>query len=221
LGDPEKKRVYDLGQYKPLFEAFTVSEESPPHRDPAYRRKRPPTNVSSGKPTMRELVEKYLPFFIRVSFVSFGFCLLLVLDYALPFNKTMEKVLDKYHFKEYSTRRYSRSTSMESIVIVTNEDRYRLAEIDHSNLNVGDLIFVSSSRLLKIPVSVQWAEGNTATFESTIYRNFIFLPLILLATSLLGIFLKRNSEWRFNFGIISGILLILNLGILFTYKLFV
>jgi curved DNA-binding protein CbpA len=221
LGDPEKKRVYDLGQYKPLLDAFTVPQEPPPHRDPAYRRRRPVTNATAAKPTMRDLLEKYLPHFVKVSLVSFGFCMLLFLDYLLPFTKTLEKVIEKYHYQQYATGRYAHPSQVESIVIVTNENRYRLADIDHSNLNVGDLIFVTSSRILKIPISVQWANGNTATFQTTLYRNFVFLPLILLVTSSLGIFLKRPPEWRFNLGIINGILLILNIVILFTYKLFV
>lgn len=218
LGDAEKRRVYDLGQYKPLIDAFTVSEEPPPHRDPAYRRRSSATEPASSKPTTRELIERYTPFFVKVSVTAFAFCMLLLVDYILPFSKTMEKVIDTYYYTS-TGRRYSSPTVY--LVVVTNENnRYKLEDVDLS-VQTGDLIFSSSSRLLRVPISIQLNTGGQWTFRSTIYRNFVFLPLVLLVTSSLGVFLKRYAELRFNLGIVNGILLILSLFLLFTSKLFV
>lgn len=218
LGDVEKRRAYDLGQYKPLIDTFTVSEEPRPHRDPAYRRRRPPTNAPSGKPTMRELMERYTPFFVKVSVAAFAFCMLLVVDYTLPFSKTMEKVIETYYYT--STRvRYSSPTVY--LVVVTNENnRYKLEDVDLP-VETGDLIFSSSTRLLRVPMFIQFNTGGQWTFRPTIYRNFVFLPFVLLVTSSLGVFFKRNNELRFNLGIVNGILLILSLFLLLTSKLFV
>lgn len=219
LGDVEKRRVYDLGQYKPLIDAFTVSEEPPPHRDPAYRRRRPAARPASSKPTMRELIEQYTPFFVKVSVTAFAFCMLLVVDYILPFSKTMEKVIDTYYYSTNTRGRYTSQTVY--LVVVTNENnRYKLEDVDLP-VQTGDLIFSSSTRLFGVPIFIQFNTGGQWTFRPTIYRNFVFLPLVLLVTSSLGVFLKRYTELRFNLGIVNGILLILSVFLLLTSKLFV
>ncbi|HEX5172004.1 MAG TPA: DnaJ domain-containing protein [Cyclobacteriaceae bacterium] len=214
LGDTEKRRAYDMGQYKPLIDAFTVPEEPRVHRDPAYRRRRPTANTSVGKPTMRDLIEHYLPLFVKISLVAFCFCMLLLIDYTLPFKKSLEKVIDTYYYKGYRTGRYGSSEAYR--VIVTNENKkYKVAEADLP-VKTGDLIFISASRLLGVPVSIQFNAGERWIFRSTIYQNFVFMPLILLLTSAVGVFWKRYAELRFNLGIINGILLILILFFLLT-----
>lgn len=216
LGDVEKRRAYDLGQYKPLIDTYTVSEEPRPHRDPAYRRRRPPKNAASGKSTMRELIERYTPFFINVSVAAFAFCVLLLVDYLLPFSKTMEKVIDTQY---YTSARVRYSSPSVYLVVVTNENnRYKLEDVDLP-VKTGDLIFSSSTRLLGVPIFIQFNTGGQWTFRPTIYRNFVFLPLILLVTSSLGVFLKRYTELRFNLGIVNGILLILSVFLLLTSRL--
>lgn len=211
LGDPEKKRSYDLGSFKPLVETFT--QTTPPHRDPAYRR-RPPGYVKSERVSIRELMETYGPVMAKGSLTAFIFCLVLLVDYMLPFTKSTEKVID-IHPYEGLRRSYAPSQ-----VIVTNERRYKLSSNEISHFNKNDLIRVSTSRVFEIPVFAEASEGHRTRFYSTIYGNFVFMPLILLITSSLGIFLK-NTELRFNLGIVNFLILALNLFFLFSHKLFV
>ena len=215
LGDPEKKRSYDLGRYKPLVDAFKDTESTPPHRDPAYRRRRPPVNRKNEKSGMQELMEAYTPFVAKISLTAFIFCMALLIDYALPFAKTTEKITDSYSYRGFQ-RGYARSE-----VIVTNENsRYKLSSLDVAHFMVGDLIIVSSSRLFRIPAFIHSKGGYRAKFHTTIYGNFIFMPLILLVTSSLGVFLK-NLELKFNLGVMNFLVLVLNLIFLFSHKFFV
>ncbi len=222
LGDPEKKRSYDLGSYKPLVDAFRETESSPAHRDPAYRRRRPPVSRKNEKSSLQELKETYMPFMSKVSLTAFIFCMVLMIDYALPFRKTVEKIVDSYTYQGIGMRNnLSRSTYMRSEIIVTNEsNRYRISSLDYS-FHIGDLIHVSSSRFFRIPVFIESDKVAKTEFKATIYRNFIFMPLVLLITSGLGVFLKRNFELRFNLGIVNAMLFLLNLFFLFSHKFFV
>lgn len=212
LGDPDKKRNYDLGNFKPLVDAFTEATP-PPHRDPAYRR-RPPGYVRKERASIKELIETYVSIMWKGSLAAFIFCLALLMDYMLPFVKSTEKIID-IHAYEGLRRSYAPAQ-----IMVTNERRYKLsyAEIPHFHKN--DLIRVSSSRVFQIPVFAETGGGYRTKFYSTIYGNFVFMPLILLITSSLGVFLK-NNELRFNLGIVNVLILVLNLFFLFSYKLFV
>lgn len=208
LGDPERKKAYDLGYYKPFTDIVTDRGE-PPHRDPAYRRRNSGQRPVSNKPTVQEMMEVYLPYAQRISLIAFIFCSFLFIDYILPFSKTTEKIID-------------RKNSRSSEVILTNENRkYKLSQEEASNFRVGDLIFVSRSRLLGIPVSIQANLGYRAYLYTTIYGNFAFMPLILLTTSSMAIFLKSKMEFKFNLGIVNLIGLVINIFFLFSHKILV
>lgn len=218
LSDREKRRAYDFGYYRPTMDPTIAREPaSPPHRDPAYRRRRPPVNsTGSSQSAMRELMAAYMPIVSRISQIAFIFCVVLFLDYMLPPLKSTEEIVDSYVFKGFQ-RSYSRS-----MVFVTNKDRrYKLSSYEAPVFKTGDLVSVTLTRLFHVPVFMQSTPGNRFTFYSTIYRNFIFIPLLLLITSSMGVFMKGNIDFRFNLGIMNFLVLLLTIFFLFSHKIFV
>src|SRR5687768_83447 len=62
VGDPEKRNAYDQRLDNPWAEVITAPDP-PKHRDPAYRRKRPPVNPKPGRVSETyALMKHYLPY---------------------------------------------------------------------------------------------------------------------------------------------------------------
>ncbi len=214
LGDPEKRARYD----RLLNASFSSAPvDVPPqqwHRDPAYRRRqqagykpRPP------QPSERLLMMAHFLKYLRViSLVGLGYCGILMLDYCLPFRMSDEIVLSeaerdnswKYHHTPY--------------VVVTNKSHQFPVSAEGSVFFiVGSHATVVTSRLLNILVRVESEnKGHTILSLESVYRNFIFMPVILLILSIAGLTLKKGIEFRFSFEVAICVILFFNLIFLFV-----
>jgi hypothetical protein len=80
-------------------------------------------------------------------------------------------------------------------------------------------VSVSSSWILGVPFRVVLEGSETsARFKGTVYGNFAFFPALLCLLSSIGLFGPARVEWRFNAGIASYLLILLNV-IVFFYSI--
>jgi hypothetical protein len=198
LGDFQRKREYDkllLGVPEPVVV----------HRDPRYRPK-PPGQGQSGSRRRQalETMRDYLKYAIMVSRLALLFSAVLIADYILPTNKTREEIVSIKNPRE-----------------VRRDGAYKLSLRDGEVINLrtesavefetGTAITLESSAWFSIPLVI---ENERTKFKArilgSIYGNFIFLPIVLLITSLVGTFWWKGIEFRFNLGVVNGLLMLLS-----------
>jgi hypothetical protein len=218
LSDERKKWVYDQQLYRHENHKEDLKPEQRP-RDPAYRpQNRPPVYRKSERQRLRELMQQYLPFALRISQISLILCLILLVDYGLPFEVSNEMILKKYAHIERSRGTQSFHSSD---VIITDAGRGYKISLDKSEFfKSGEEVKVYFSSIIQIPIKIVSAYDIRSKFHGTIYGNFIFAPMILLFTSLLGSLYKKGIEFRFNLGIVNFFILFLTVVFLFSHKLF-
>ena len=203
LGDSEKKLAYDQ-----LLRGIPQDIPAPsrPHRDPRYKPRAP--GSYSRKSRGQELIDvmnENLKYALFISRITFGFALLIVLDFSLPKEKTELQVLSSSYSKEI------RASNMLQLNL---EDG---AAISLSREDAGEFIktrkvMIYSSSVFAIPVTVESERTHfKAKIPVSIYGNFIFCPLIMLITSLLGTFYWKGVEFRFNLGVVNFFLALLSL----------
>lgn len=218
LSDEQKKWVYDQQLYRHENQSSNEPQQ-PRHRDPAYRSQtRPPVYRKSEGQRLRELMQQYLPFALRISQISLLLCLILLIDYLLPSYVSQEMILKKYAHIERSR---GSGSFHSSDVIVTDAGRgYKISLEKSEFFESGASVKVFFSRIIKIPIHIISESDIRSRFQGTIYGNFIFAPMILLLTSLLGSLYKKGVEFRFNLGIVNFFILFLTIIFLFSHKLF-
>ncbi|MBN8653628.1 MAG: J domain-containing protein [Cytophagales bacterium] len=199
LGDAVRKREYD----KLLLGA--PSEPVVVHRDPRYRPK-PPGQGQSGSRRRQalEAMRDYLKYAIMLSRLALLFSAVLIADYTLPSKKTREEIVSIKNPRE-----------------VRRDGAYKLSLQDGEVINLrsesaveferGAAITLYSSAWFSVPLVI---ENERTQFKAqilgSIYGNFIFLPIVLLLTSLLGTFWWKGIEFRFNLGVVNGLLMLLS-----------
>lgn len=206
LGDPLRKAAYDQ-----MLRGTTTEVKTPPaHRDPRYRPKA--RQRGSLRPTRREeilaMMAAHLRYAIFVSRLTLLFSIVLIADYSLPQTQTTEQI--RSHYED------GRST----LKIVLSDGRSvtvnRLAALKISR---ETQLIIYRSALFSIPMSLEEEHThNRIPIEISIYGNFIFWPIILLATSLMGTFYWKGVEFRFNVAIVNAILFILTIVFLQVHK---
>lgn len=200
LGDSAQKFKYDR---------LLKGEPDPnakPHRDPRYR-PRPPGSYSrsSKKKELLETMQMYLTYALMASRLSFLFSAILIADLSLPEQKEQKEVL-----------------SLESNLKMRGDQIIQLQLDDGETVNLkaptaleftrGSELTIYSSMLFSVPLRLENERTHFKTkVPVSIYGNFIFLPLVLLLTSLLGTFYWKGIEFRFNLGVVNFILFFLNL----------
>ena len=210
LGDPLRKLIYDQ-MLKGESQEQVVVEPVQTHRDPRYR-PRPKANAPR-RPTHREeilaMMASNLRYVLMISRLTLLFSVVLITDYSLPPVKTITEVLTenptdrgnsfKLGFKDGKTVSISRA--------------------DARTLRKAAYIGVYRSAWFSIPLSLEdEATHYRAPVQLSIYGNFIFWPVLLLLTSLVGTFYWKGVEFRFNVGIVNFILFLLTLVFLNVHK---
>ena len=184
LGDPTKRFYYDQ-LLTGTVEVVTVQAEAPQHRDPAYRRRRqagykPPVRKPSALMMMMEGLMKYVRL---LSMAGCVWSLVLVLDYLLPNRIYKEKVTDRVSLTTENGHHFH---------LLGNEEKY---------FPTGSELNIYASRLFSVLVKV---ENEEHTYQlnnlASVYRNFVFMPVILLILSLMGLGLDKGTEFRFSVG---------------------
>lgn len=213
LSDPQKKFLYD----QLLVGAVTVQEQAQPwHRDPAYRKRRqagykPPPRGPSPRMVLMESFLKYVQILSRV---SFAWCFLLIVDYSLPSVISKEKVVtDVARIKQLMLR-------TQGDLLVTEQGH-------HFPINIHELKYfphqsdlkIFQSPLLSLVIKV---ENELGTYQlnnlATLYRNFVFAPVLLTLLSLVALFWKKGIEFRFNLGLVMFLIFLLNIVFFFMSK---
>lgn len=211
LGDPQKKVLYD----QMLVGAEPVAQPTPsrPHRDPRYRPKPPGTpRTPSRKKERFMLMQKYLHVAIMTSRIALLAAAILLADYSLPQQREETTIIDmtKGEDKRGRTIQFD----------FENGRALNVPELQSLGFRRGAKVVVHKSSFLSVPRKMQDERTNLeAKLPISIYGNFIFFPLILLVTSLLGTFYWKGVEFRFNLGVTNFIMLLFNIFFLQVHKI--
>lgn len=203
LGDIQKKHAYDqlLRGIAPV-----VPIVPRPHRDPRYR-PRPPGSFSrkSKRQELLEVMNDNLKYAILISRVTLFFALALVVDFTLPNDKTEREVLFTSYRNEIRNSGSLQLNLKDGVVINLNRQ-------DARQFKQGTKIFIYRSSLFDVPIAIENEKTHFKTkIPVAIYGNFIFCPIIMLITSLLGVFYWKGVEFRFNLGVVNFFLALLTL----------
>jgi hypothetical protein len=203
LGDQEKRQAYD---FRYNNQSWTdLPPQAPVHRDPAYRRRRPPVSRPSDIPDQVHLMNQFMPFTKWFSYIGLAVTILLVVDLVLPYRASMENVYKVYHRPYCIVRTYSGR----EIKIYDGADAGSL--MDERVIRVYATVFFS------IPMVVTDKSQEKVARLGYIYKNFVFMPFTLFMVSLLGVtFRKTRRLFSFNLSISSALLLIINLYLILT-----
>jgi curved DNA-binding protein CbpA len=196
LSDTEKRFQYDLKLETPFVET-----QQTPHRDPAYHRRRSGPRPKSEYQLRLELMAKYAVYCKAIIYFSFGFCLILIADFIIPYREIVGTVKANY----FNIRRGRESSGH---ILMDNGYRVRVSEHDSHNFKVGRRMTLSFTRILDIRVRAENHSGFVGKLPVSIYGNFIFAPIILLIFSVLGVF-SKGVERVFNMAVVNFIVLIL------------
>lgn len=203
LSDPQKRRAYD-SRFDNVFEV-PLENTAPRHRDPRYRPRSPGTARTNRRPSLRETMASYLKYTTAISIACFSLCSVMLIDFCLPTRATKDTIV-KTEIHQYTG---TRSSGPPYLVIYTKGGHTIAvpAEINRT-LVPGDEVTIHNSFLLNVARNMQ--EGSTVVrIGRSLYGNFIFAPAILLVISGLGVLMRKNIEYGFNFGVSSFILLLI------------
>lgn len=145
-----------------------------------------------------------------VSFLSFLFTFLVILDYFLPkttYEQTVQAKLTTYK-------------STNSVVIATEDFQFPLGYAYSKLIHSGDKAQISLSPIFRIQYNMRVDTGlDSYVFKPdySIYNVFSFFLIILLATSYIGIFQKKeNPELIFSAGVANVFLSLLVMYLIYV-----
>jgi curved DNA-binding protein CbpA len=196
LGNAQSKFEYD--------QLLNGTPGSQPHRDPRYR-PRPPGSFSRTTKRMElfETMREYLKYALMASRISLLFSAVLIADFVLPPEKEQKEVLAMKRGQEY---RGTRSFKVE----LKDGETMSLNRETASEFKRGSFITIYHSALFSVPLILENEKTHFRTeIPVSIYGNFIFMPFVLLITSLLGTFYWKGVEFRFNLGVVNCFLMFL------------
>jgi hypothetical protein len=197
LSDPFQRQQYDNRNNS----SFVVSSSTgqPVHRDPAYRRRRPPGyQPPTRQPSERLLMMiHFLKYLRTICLTGIACCAVLLIDFYLPFRISDERVLAETE-REYSWQFHH----VPNILVTDKKHQFEIPEEGVSHFPVGSLAHISSSRLLHVLARVESEDRSYAVANlSTIYSTFMFVPIVLFVFCAIGLRLKEGIEFRFSWAI--------------------
>ncbi len=191
LGDPDRKRAYDNRFRAPIYQ----TPQPPPHRDPAYHRARQYRKPSVSNQFV--LMQQCMPYIKKLNLFSLVFCGFLLLDFILPRIEQEEVVISKQSYITNSRGRSYHSSDM----IYTNKGTHFQVDLDDTGpMKEGRIIYIKYSRIQRIPIRVSDHSIFSVRIPVTIFGNFIFAPIVLLALSVLAYYYRNNVSMSFNLG---------------------
>jgi hypothetical protein len=198
LSDPTSRREYDLK---------ILQQTLPVHRDPRYRKQPRKGQEPTAQQRMFLYMKQSLPYTNKILLVSFLVCGFLIVDYLLPPRQTTDEIVNMSMEADNVRRLYMNDGSNVKL-------SHKLAR----RFRLGSDVIVYRSNLLSVPLAVENQQTKErAEIYATFYRNFSFVPLLMLGFSVFGLFLAKEVETRFNMGIVNGMLLLF-LMILFFFQ---
>jgi hypothetical protein len=203
LGNEVRRRAYDHQRTNPI--PFEEPPAPPKHRDPAYRRQTRPTPRAEGI-SQQEVMAKALPYMKPISWFACLLSLVIVMDFFLPRIRQTETIASM------NTTEFRKG--WQGYIKTDSGRELNLSGSEFLVLEVGEQLIFTESALLKVIVKIQHKEEEVTNL-GTLYRNFLFLPILLITVC--GIWLSSigTIEFRFNLGLVSTFLIIFTLIILF------
>jgi curved DNA-binding protein CbpA len=210
LGDPDKRKIYDIRLGNPLAEIQLEEEPRPQHRDPAYRRNRPHPRPQHRAPTPRELMAQYLPYFRWLTVLGMALALLLALDLALPHQTYYEKVSDMHEVR-------GRKGAYRHDVLTTNTGRrFVMYNREANYFYDGAAVNITVTPLFSTEMRIINDEGYAVELGYIYGGALKFFPVFLFAVSLLGLVLREHTEFAFNASIVCGALIVILLYLVYS-----
>jgi curved DNA-binding protein CbpA len=211
LGDPLRKVIYDQ-MLKGEQVVEQAQPEPPKHRDPRYK-PRPQNQQRPRKPTHREeilsMMALNLRYALMISRLTLLFSVVLIADYSLPPIKSKTEVVNENPSNSGSS--YKLELLDGKSVSVSREAARKLRRADQ--------IAIYRSAWFSVPVALEDERTHYRTsIQLSIYGNFIFWPILLMLTSLVGTFYWKGVEFRFNIAIVNFLLFLLTLVFLQVHK---
>jgi hypothetical protein len=203
LGDAEKRSAYDF-RYSQSWSDL-AEELKPVHRDPAYRRRRPPVSNASDIPDQVSLMNRFMPITKWFSYVGLTITVLLIVDLVLPYRISSETIFKVYCHPYCIVHTYTGK----KIKMYDGTEAGKF--MDERKIIVHATIFFA------IPMTVTTQAETEVAQLGYIYKNFVFMPLTLLMSSGLGVLFRNTRKlFSFNLSISSALLLIINLYLILT-----
>lgn len=200
LGDEVKRREYDYRLENPYTQTYEPPA-TPSHRDPRYRGRGAYRSPQPKRPTQRDLMRAAVPYLKPVAVAG---CLLfsfLFADFFLPPNQSVETLV------KFRNETFGRGWQD---YLITNTGReMKIASEDVQALSVNTQLVFTESALVGVVMNVQTIDGTVNISNlGTLYDNFIFVPLLLIISSVVWITAIGSIEFRFNLGIVNVFMLI-------------
>ncbi|MEM7659681.1 MAG: DnaJ domain-containing protein [Bacteroidota bacterium] len=224
LSDPLKKHTYDHQYHRYQAGDRTAFERKMP-------RPKPPSPFDPQEQDPEELARQYRAAKIRQrtkrqkEFVRYRPAIFVAFGLALLFGLTM--VADRVMVQQTEASQILNieviltPTGREQCLVHTGAFSVQLPCEKAALLGKGDYIGLSVTPLYQVPVRLKiwrdsWpyvtaldgkrqllAPNQNLTARPGIYNLFIFFPLLLLGSSLIGLFLWQKPELAFKFGLLS------------------
>lgn len=202
LGDPEKRAQYDARLANPFSDL--LSEPVRRHRDPAYHRKRQGAPRAKEPPASYLMMRDSLKYTIWISRIGLLASVLFFVDYLLPFRETEEKISD------ISAVAFSRSIAYH-LVVLESGHRIKLYHYSAGGFTDGMNIRMTTTLLYRTVISVSNRSGTHVVNLAYMYRDLVFLPILLFVNSVLAIIFRKRVELCFNLNLAGLMWLVINL----------
>lgn len=214
LGDPVKKREYDFRLHSSFQGYYDVPVQEQPVDDPRYRRRRPAHfRAPVYKPTLNDLIKEYHSRVLWVNYAAFVLVLFLAIDYFLPTEHVRETLMKATVRYDFSTGRRSYSYDLAETYEGTT---IRLYDHIADNFNTDEPIDIYRTPIFSTVRAVGGNGRRFTVYSSGIYGPIGFVPLILLATAIMGLKLRKDIVASFNFSIVCATLLFITLCLIFA-----
>ncbi|NJM26070.1 MAG: J domain-containing protein [Bacteroidia bacterium] len=177
LSDIEKKWIYDQqvshadgSKQKP---AVVVPKDPVGNESPA---KKAPIDTRSA-------AQRYSSVFITAALLSLCFCIFLVTDFLLPGEISQDVIASKYaSYRSSGGNQFHKS----DMIVTGSGATYEIPLSETENFRLGGSLSVYLTALLHIPRWVANDKNIDIGVSATIYKNFLFAPVLLFAASMLA-----------------------------------
>lgn len=221
LSNPEQRKIYDywLNHTYLDYEALVnvnqneenqhATEESFfNHKHRHHRRKNNQTTNSEKKTYL--FTRRTINIAKVVNIAGFLFCITLLFDTILPSQVIKQTVTNRH---ASNIPEYCDVVNTQNFTIVINRD------IAYSSVYSGKTMYVKVTPVLKRIKAISIKEfGKIVTIKPYygIYSSFVFFILLMIASSVNGIFFERKGEHVVSSAILSIILFVLTLFFIFV-----
>ncbi len=193
LGNPERRQLYDY-LIRHQLEAWLFEEQPAPPRP--YQSYTPPVRQNPA-----ELYKPYLKFALWATRGALLVCLVILLDIVLPYRIRTETI--QAIPLENELRLFGGYESASTSLLVTENETLPISRDDEAGFSDGNQIMIYKTPILNSFIKVVNLDNQMykAGASYNIYTVFVFMPIILTITSLIGTFYQKDTEFTLKIGI--------------------